>query len=63
MVYKVYRSVQIWASSPPLEDVPTGLPELVNSLIRDGWTFSRSDRPDAAKLLQHEAFHLLGSYF
>jgi len=47
-------------SSPPLEDVPSGLPEVVVSLIRDGWTCSRSDRPDAATLLCHKAFQLLG---
>jgi len=56
-------SVQIWKSSPPMEDVPRNLPEEVYSLIRDGWMVDKAARPGAAKLLEHKAFRLLGQCF
>ena len=55
--------VQIWETSPPMQDVPPGLPALVYSLIRAGWTVDKAKRPDAATLLQHKAFSLLGEFF
>jgi len=56
-------SVQIWKSSPPMEDVPSDLPDVVHGLIRDGWTVDKAKRPNATRLLQHDAFHLLGQCF
>jgi len=43
-----------------MEDVPSDLPDEVHSLIIDGWTVDKAQRPSAAKLLQHDAFRLLG---
>ena len=55
--------MQIHESSPPLQDVPHGLPDLVRSLITVGWTVDRARRPDAHTLLEHDAFRLLGQSF
>ena len=60
MVLCICVLVQIYKSSPPLDDVPSGLPKVVVSLIECGWTVDKSKRPDVEKLLQHEAFRLLG---
>lgn len=53
---------QIKEKSPPLDDIPEGLPDDVNAMIEYAWNLSVEDRPDANALLAHIAFNLISKW-
>ncbi|XP_071108734.1 uncharacterized protein [Haliotis cracherodii] len=49
----------IFMQSPPLDDVPANIQEVVRDLITQGFTVDPKLRPPAASLLKHPAFRVL----
>ncbi|XP_046561402.1 uncharacterized protein LOC124270404 [Haliotis rubra] len=49
----------IFMQSPPLDDIPANVQEVVRDLITQGFTVDPKLRPSAAKLLKHPAFKVL----
>lgn len=52
--------IQIFARSPPMEDVPGNVQLIVRDLIEKGFTKDPQARPSSSELLQHPAFKILG---
>ena len=51
--------LQIASNSPPVEDIPEGLIDMVDALIRRAWTVDPNDRPTANDLLEDQCFSIL----